>query len=295
MMSNKMSGVQPRPADNSQRQSMAAQHQPAFPLRPLSPRHGRLLRLSGRAVRSRPSRAKQWWSAASGTARRVSAASYEARKFGVHSAMPLRTAGHLPPRHLRRRPPRPLPRLLARVRDVLDRFSPLVEMASIDEAPRYDRLGRLLGPPSPPRNSPCSGEGRRHRLNCSSVSPPPPCSQDHLRPGQPKRRAVGRSRGEVTISGPSRRARDSRRRQGHRAAPACARHQEGRRPRRARTGIPRKIASANGGSPSQVSPRGKMPEVGSIAKWVPTLTQSRSATNTPTTRTRPTSLNLSQR
>jgi DNA polymerase-4 len=79
----------------------------------------------------------------------VSAASYEARRYGVHSAMPLRTAGRLCPhavflegRH----------ELYAewsdRVATILSRFSPVVEMASIDEA-YLDLTGteRLHGPP----------------------------------------------------------------------------------------------------------------------------------------------------
>ena len=78
----------------------------------------------------------------------VTSASYEARKFGVHSAMPLGTAGELCPhavfldnRH----------ELYAqwsdRVAAILGQYSPVVEMASIDEA--YIDLtgtGRMLGP-----------------------------------------------------------------------------------------------------------------------------------------------------
>ena len=79
----------------------------------------------------------------------VSAASYEARKFGVHSAMPLRTAARLCPQaifvdgH-----PERYREYSARVREELNRFSPLVEMASIDEA-YLDMTGtaRLHGPP----------------------------------------------------------------------------------------------------------------------------------------------------
>ena len=79
----------------------------------------------------------------------VAAASYAARKFGVHSAMPLRTAGHLCPQatfvdgH-----PERYREYSKRVFDVLNRFSPQVEMASIDEA-YIDLSGtqRLHGPP----------------------------------------------------------------------------------------------------------------------------------------------------
>src|SRR6195256_4485347 len=65
----------------------------------------------------------------------VSAASYAARKFGVHSAMPLRTAAKLCPNavfvdgH-----PERYREYSERVHDVLCRFSPQVEMASVDEA-----------------------------------------------------------------------------------------------------------------------------------------------------------------
>jgi DNA polymerase-4 len=79
----------------------------------------------------------------------VSAASYEARKFGVHSAMPLRTAAKLCPSaifvdgH-----PERYRECSEKVYRVLQSFSPLVEMASIDEA-YLDMTGteRLHGPP----------------------------------------------------------------------------------------------------------------------------------------------------
>ena len=79
----------------------------------------------------------------------VSAASYAARKFGVHSAMPLRTAYKLCPQaifvdgH-----PERYREYSHKVYDVLRGFSPLVEMASIDEA-YLDMTGteRLYGPP----------------------------------------------------------------------------------------------------------------------------------------------------
>ncbi len=79
----------------------------------------------------------------------VSAASYEARKFGVHSAMPLRTAASLCPHaifvegHMSR-----YVEISRKVREVLTRFSPNVDMASIDEA-YLDLTGtaRLFGPP----------------------------------------------------------------------------------------------------------------------------------------------------
>jgi DNA polymerase-4 len=79
----------------------------------------------------------------------VSAASYEARKFGIQSAMPLRTAGKLCPhaifldgQHAK------YGEWSDRVAAILAKFSPIVEMVSIDEA-YLDLAGteRLHGPP----------------------------------------------------------------------------------------------------------------------------------------------------
>lgn len=78
----------------------------------------------------------------------VSAASYEARKFGVHSAMPLRTAAARCPHaiFLDGHPDR-YRDYSHKVHDVLTQFSPQVEMASVDEA-YMDLTGaeRLHGP-----------------------------------------------------------------------------------------------------------------------------------------------------
>jgi len=79
----------------------------------------------------------------------VSAASYEARKYGIHSAMPLRTAGRLCPHavfldgHHEK-----YGEWSDRVAAILAKFSPVVEMVSIDEA-YLDLSGteRLHGPP----------------------------------------------------------------------------------------------------------------------------------------------------
>jgi len=79
----------------------------------------------------------------------VSAASYEARKFGVHSAMPLRTAAKLCPQavFVDGHPDR-YRTCSEQVYSVLSSFSPQVEMVSIDEA-YLDLAGteRLHGPP----------------------------------------------------------------------------------------------------------------------------------------------------
>src|SRR5215467_14433963 len=79
----------------------------------------------------------------------VSAASYEARKFGVHSAMPLRTAAKLCPQAIFLDGHPEMYRACSeKVFAVLQSFSPQVEMVSIDEA-YLDMTGtrRLHGPP----------------------------------------------------------------------------------------------------------------------------------------------------
>ena len=99
----------------------------------------------------------------------VSAASYEARKFGVHSAMPLRTAARLCPHavFVDGHPGR-YREYSHRVFAVLNRFSPVVEMASIDEA-YLDVTGteRLLGPPLAAAHRLHETMKRETQLNCS--------------------------------------------------------------------------------------------------------------------------------
>ena len=79
----------------------------------------------------------------------VSAASYTARKFGVHSALPLRTAYQLCPQAIfLEGNPKLYREYSQKVHDVMRRFSPKVEQVSIDEA-YLDMAGteRLLGRP----------------------------------------------------------------------------------------------------------------------------------------------------
>ena len=99
----------------------------------------------------------------------VSAASYAARKFGIHSAMPLRTAYKLCPQAIfveghRER----YSEYSHRVFEVLQKFSPKVEMASIDEA-YLDMSGteRLHGPPLSAANRLHELMKRSTDLNCS--------------------------------------------------------------------------------------------------------------------------------
>src|SRR5436305_8086001 len=99
----------------------------------------------------------------------VSAASYEARKFGVHSALPLRTAAKLCPHaifvdgH-----PERYRECSEKVYKVLQSFSPKVEMASIDEA-YLDMTGtaRLHGPALKAAHKLHQRMKEETQLNCS--------------------------------------------------------------------------------------------------------------------------------
>jgi DNA polymerase IV len=100
----------------------------------------------------------------------VTSASYEARRFGVRSAMPLRTAGKLCPEAIFLDGHHDLyGHWSDRVATILAKYSPVVEMASIDEAyvdlTRTERLNgpalgaahRLLGEITATTDLPCSG------------------------------------------------------------------------------------------------------------------------------------------
>ena len=99
----------------------------------------------------------------------VSAASYAARKFGVHSAMPLRTAYKMCPQAIF--VPGHRDRYMdysRRVYTVLQAFSPRVEMASIDEA-YLDMTGteKLHGPPLAAAHALHNAVKEATSLNCS--------------------------------------------------------------------------------------------------------------------------------
>jgi DNA polymerase IV len=99
----------------------------------------------------------------------VSAASYEARKFGVHSAMPLRTAAKLCPHAIfLDGHPEYYREYSQKARRVLEDFSPALEMASIDEA-YVDMTGteRLHGPPLCSAHKLHQEMKQRTQLNCS--------------------------------------------------------------------------------------------------------------------------------
>jgi len=99
----------------------------------------------------------------------VSAASYEARKFGVHSALPLRTAAKLCPQAIFvEGHPQRYREYSEKVYKVLTAFSPQVEMASIDEA-YLDMTGtaRLHGPPLRAAHKLHRRMKEETQLNCS--------------------------------------------------------------------------------------------------------------------------------
>jgi DNA polymerase-4 len=99
----------------------------------------------------------------------VSAASYAARKFGVHSAMPLRTAYKLCPQAIFVQGQRGrYTEYSHKVREVLNSFSPRVDMASIDEG-YLDMTGteRLHGPPLEAGHRLHNAVMRATGLNCS--------------------------------------------------------------------------------------------------------------------------------
>ncbi|HEX5423411.1 MAG TPA: DNA polymerase IV [Candidatus Acidoferrales bacterium] len=100
----------------------------------------------------------------------VTSASYEARQFGVHSAMPLRTAAKLCPHAIFLDNRHELyGQWSDRVATILESYSPVVEMASIDEAyldltgteringPAVSAADRLLREITSTTGLPCSG------------------------------------------------------------------------------------------------------------------------------------------
>ena len=99
----------------------------------------------------------------------VSAASYAARKFGVHSAMPQRTAAKLGPQAIFvNGHPERYREYSHKVHEVLGHFSPLVEMASVDEA-YIDMTGteRLHGKPLRSAHQLHAAMKSATQLNCS--------------------------------------------------------------------------------------------------------------------------------
>jgi DNA polymerase-4 len=94
----------------------------------------------------------------------VAAASYEARRFGVHSAMPISEARRRCPDAVYLRPDMEKYRKASRqVFEILVDITPVVEKASIDEAYLdISGLGKIIGPPE------CIGREIRRRINEAS-------------------------------------------------------------------------------------------------------------------------------
>ena len=172
----------------------------------------------------------------------VSAASYAARKFGVHSAMPLRTAYKLCPQaifvdgH-----PERYRDYSHKVYDVLQSFSPLVEMASIDEA-YLDMTGteRLYGPPLRAAHLLHQRMKAETGLNCSigiaASRLVAKIGSDQAKPNGVLWVIPGQ---EAGLSRAARRAQSSRRGQSDGEAAERARHPQGRRPGAPRRSLPR--------------------------------------------------------
>ena len=99
----------------------------------------------------------------------VAAASYEARRYGVHSAMPLTQAARLCPQAIFLRPHRERYQAASKqIQEIFQRFSPQVEMVSVDEA--YLNLTgteRLYGSPLRAAHLLHKEIARRANLPCS--------------------------------------------------------------------------------------------------------------------------------
>ena len=160
----------------------------------------------------------------------VTSASYEARKFGVHSAMALRTAAKLCPQAVFLENRHALyTQWSDRVAEILARYSPIVEMASIDEA--YLNLAgteKLLGQPFAAAHSLLTRNHADDRTSllrgtCCDAT----CCESCERPSQAARIAVGSCRLRRNFSRAAWRAKNSRHRKSYRSSAALARNQNG--------------------------------------------------------------------
>ena len=171
--------------------------------------------------------------------------------------------------------------------EVLNRFSPLVEMASIDEA-YLDMTGteRLHGPPLRAAHALHETMKAETRLNCSigiaTARLVAKVASDQAKPNGVLWVVPG-LRGRV--SGAARRAQNPRRRQGHREESARAVDPQGRRPGAPGRRLPGRALRQMGAGPGRQSRAAWMRAAGSIPKSARMPTPSRSATSTPTTKT----------
>ncbi|MBR6022383.1 MAG: DNA polymerase IV [Kiritimatiellae bacterium] len=99
----------------------------------------------------------------------VSTASYEARRYGVHSAMPSSEAGRLCPHGIFLPPDMPKYAAVSRrIFDIFGRYTPLVEGVSVDEAfLDVTGAGRLFGPPEEIGRKIKADILREEQLTCS--------------------------------------------------------------------------------------------------------------------------------
>ena len=220
----------------------------------------------------------------------VSAASYEARKFGVHSAMPLRTAAKLCPHAIfvDGHPGR-YREASEKVYGVLSSFSPLVEMASIDEA-YVDMTGteRLHGPPLRAAHALHQKMKAETQLNCSigigasrliakvSSAQAKPNGVLWIVPGQEAKFLAPLNVRDIPGVGKVTEQNLER-----------AERPQGRRSGEARRSLNWKSASGSGAWRWPGRRAARTREDGSTRKWAPTPMPSRSATSTRTTKTRP--------
>ena len=170
----------------------------------------------------------------------VAAASYEARKFGVHSAQPIRTAKQLCPHAIfLRGDHRKYQEYSGKIHRIFEEFTPTVEMMSIDEA-YLDLTGC-----EPARLSLCGGGSADPHY---SESDPPQLLggpldlasgfEDRLRPGETAWLAARLPRRGAQVPGPPAHSPHAGHRQGDRAGTAVARHQNHRRPAEMEPGWP---------------------------------------------------------
>ena len=170
----------------------------------------------------------------------VAAASYAARKFGVHSAMPLRTASRLCPQAIfvEGHPAR-YREYSQKVFDVLTHFSPQVEMASIDEA-YLDLTGteRLHGPPLEAAHALHEAIGAETQFALlAGLGGLAAGGESRVRSGQAERRSLHSSGARGALPRAARGAQDTGRRQEDRSASAHDRHPKSRRSGGARRSI----------------------------------------------------------
>ena len=199
----------------------------------------------------------------------VSAASYAARKFGVHSAMPLRTAAKLCPQAIFvNGHPERYREYSGRVHEVLGHFSPLVEMASVDEA-YLDMTGteRLHGPPLRSAHRLHTEMKSETELNCSiGIGTSRLVAKVSSAKAKPNGVLWVSARAGGKISGAARCRRHSRRRQGDGEESSRHRHPSRRRSGRARRESIWSSASENGDSRWPASRAAKTPADGSTRR-----------------------------